>query len=387
MNIFETPQKIIYGQDSLSQLGSVAKGFGERVFIISDLMMEKLGYLQKITDLLNEAGLHTFHYLGANTEPTDIFVKEALEMLEAEKGDVIVALGGGSCIDTAKAVSVVATNPGYIGEFMKDRIATEAPIPLIVIPTTAGTGSEATNVTVITDTTHNTKMMIKQFAFLPKVALVDPMLTVSSPKHVTSATGLDALCHAMESYFSVKAQPITQTFSLSAIKKIIENIETVYFNGQDLAAREKMSLASMEAGLAFSNASVTLIHGMSRPIGALFHVPHGISNAMLLPAVLDFTRDSAIQPLAEISRFLHPETKASDEEMADLFVDEVKRLCQKLDIPNLKGWGIDEVEFEKYLDKMATDAIDSGSPGNNPKVPTHEEIVALYRTCYTYEYK
>lgn len=386
MSIFECPQKIVYGQNSLNQLGELTKEFGQRVFIISDLMMEKLGYLKQVTQLLEDKGLYTFTYLGANTEPTDIFVDEALEIFQEKKGNVIVSLGGGSCIDTAKAVAVVATNPGYIGEFMKNRIAENAPIPLIAIPTTAGTGTEVTNVAVITDTRNNNKMMLKQFAFLPKIAVVDPSLTVSSPKNVTAATGLDALCHGMESYLSAKAQPITRTFSLSAIKKIIENIQITYENGNNLEARSKLSLASLEAGLAFSNASVTLIHGMSRPIGAIFHVPHGVSNAMLLPTVLDFTRAEAIQPLAEIGRYLHPQFEGTEEELANLFIHEVKSLCKELKIPNLRDWGIDEEKFKKVLNKMASDAIASGSPGNNPKVPSHAEIVELYRISYDYEY-
>lgn len=348
--------------------------------------MASLGYLERVTELLEAEGLTTFSYLGANTEPTDVFVAEALALFHENNGEVIVTLGGGSCIDTAKAVAVLATNPGYIGEFMKDRIAENKPVPLIAIPTTAGTGSEATNVTVINDTTHDTKMMIKQSAFLPQVALVDPSLTFSSPQKVTAATGLDALCHAMESYFSKKTQPITKTFSLSAIKKIVTYIETAYHDGQNFEARNNMSLAALEAGLAFSNASVTLIHGMSRPIGALFHVPHGISNAMLLPAILDFTRDDAIQSLDEIARFLHPELNQSDEQLADLFIAEVKQLCQALEIPNLRQWGIDPETFERSLDKMASDALISGSPANNPRVPTHEEIMELYRTCFDYQY-
>ncbi|MDN6733967.1 MAG: iron-containing alcohol dehydrogenase [Tetragenococcus koreensis] len=386
MNIFETPQKIVYGNDALKQAGEICRTFGENVLIVSDEMMKDLGYLEKVTKILDNAGLKTSYYLGANTEPTDVYVEEALKMFKENEGDVIIALGGGSCIDTAKAVAVVATNHYYIGEFMKNRVAENPAVPLIAIPTTAGTGSEATNVTVITDTTHDTKMMIKQSAFLPKIAIVDPSLTISSPKNVTSSTGLDALCHAMESYFSVKAQPLTQTFSLSALKKITGNIETAYNEGTNFKARDKMSLAALEAGLAFSNASVTLIHGMSRPIGALFHVPHGISNAMLLPAVLDFTREAALEPLSEIAQFIYPKIEGTTEELADLFINEVKTLCQNLNIPNLREWGIDENDFEQSLDKMASDAIDSGSPANNPKNPTHTEIVDLYRTCFDYSY-
>ncbi|MGX7060266.1 iron-containing alcohol dehydrogenase [Vagococcus humatus] len=386
MNIFEMPQKLVYGKDALKNLGDCAKQHGDKVLIVSDQVMEKLGYLDTITKNLEQAGLQTVSYLGANTEPSDIYVDEALTLFNDNQCEVIVTVGGGSCIDTAKAVAVVATNGGYIGDYMKDKIATKAPVPLIAIPTTAGTGSEVTDVTVINDTTHHIKMMIKQSAFLPKVALVDPALTLTSPQNVTAATGLDALCHSMESYFSRKAQPMTQTFSLAAIEKIMSYLEQAYQDGSNFEARNAMSLAATQAGLAFSNASVTLIHGMSRPIGSLFHVPHGISNAMLLPAVLDYTRDAAIEPLSEIQHHLHPEETGTSAELADRFIQSVKELCQKLAIPNLKDWGIEEKAFEDALDKMAEDALASGSPSNNPKIPTHDEIVELYRICYTYKY-
>lgn len=386
MNIFEMPQKLVYGKDALKNLGDCAKQHGDKVLIVSDQVMEKLGYLDTITKNLEQAGLPTVSYLGANTEPSDIYVDEALTLFNDNQCEVIVTVGGGSCIDTAKAVAVVATNGGYIGDYMKDKIATKAPVPLIAIPTTAGTGSEVTDVTVINDTTHHIKMMIKQSAFLPKVALVDPALTLTSPQNVTAATGLDALCHSMESYFSRKAQPMTQTFSLAAIEKIMSYLEQAYQDGSNFEARNAMSLAATQAGLAFSNASVTLIHGMSRPIGSLFHVPHGISNAMLLPAVLDYTRDAAIEPLSEIQHHLHPEETGTSAELADRFIQSVKEICQKLAIPNLKDWGIEEKAFEDALDKMAEDALASGSPSNNPKIPTHDEIVELYRICYTYKY-
>ncbi len=385
---FEMPAHIIYGADSLSKLGEIAIREGKRALVVSDRMMEKFGYVKKCTDLLESAGLEVDYYLDCNTEPTDIFVDEALAVCQKFGADVIVTIGGGSCIDTAKAVSVVATNGGYIGDYMGGKtIAKVNPIPLIAIPTTAGTGSEATDVTVITNTKEDIKMMIKQHAFLPKVAIVDPLLTMSAPKHVTAATGIDALCHAMESYISKKAQPMTRIFSKSAVQGIIQNIKHVYNHGEDVAAREKLSIAAMEAGIAFSNASVTLVHGMSRPIGALFHVPHGISNAMLLPAVLEFSRDDATKELAELARLIVKDpTGKSDVELTDELIKTIKKLCSDLDIPNLEGFGIDKEEFKKLVDKMATDAIASGSPGNNPKVPTHEEIIELYMTCFDYDY-
>jgi alcohol dehydrogenase class IV len=209
---------------------------------------------------------------------------------------------------------------------------------------------------------------------------------VSSPKSVTSATGVDALCHGVEAYLSKKAHAYTDTLALSAIKLIFKNLRTAYNEPNNLEAREKMSLAALKAGSAFSNASVCLVHGMSRPIGALFHVPHGISNAMLLPAVLEFSMSECTERLADIYFNLYPEKKNLSAEAAALhFVNEIKLLCKDLNIPNLKQWGIDKQELHKVIAKMAKDAIASGSPGNNPKVPTEAEIIELYGVCYTYD--
>lgn len=386
----EMPTEVFYGPDSLSRVGETSKKFGKKVLLISDNIIDKMGYVKTVTDHLEEEGLTVYPYLGANSEPTDTYVEDALAILKENDCDVIVTVGGGSCLDTAKAVAVVATNGGYIGDYMKgNKLAHIDPIPLITIPTTAGTGSEVTNVTVITNTKENIKMMIKQTAFLPKVAIVDPNLTMTAPDKVTAATGMDALCHAIESYVSQIAHPMTRTYSLEAIKLILNNIQTVYDNGDDVEARSNMSLAAMEAGIAFSNASVTLIHGMSRPIGAVFHVPHGVSNSMLLPAVLEFSKQEALDKLADIAKlFLSDEqvNGKSIEELADETIRKVKELSHHLNIPNLKSWGIDKEEFEASLDKMAKDALNSGSPSYNPRVPSHEEIKELYRTCYSYDF-
>lgn len=385
---FSLPNSVFYGQNSLSQLGEQVTAYDKKVLIISDRIIEKIGHVQTCKDTLEDLNISYASYLNVNTEPTDVHVNEALELCLKEKCDVIVAIGGGSCIDAAKAVAVLATNGGTIGDYMGGKTSIEKnPIPLIAIPTTAGTGSEVTNVTVIINTTEDIKMMIKHPAFLPKVAIVDSMLTTSTPPSVTAATGLDALCHAIEAYLSRRSQPLTDTLALSAIESILKHLKVVYEDGGNTEAREKMAIASMQAGIAFSNASVTLIHGMSRPIGALFHVPHGISNAMLLPAVLEYTKESAIEELATIGRMISPESTALPEtELANIAINGIKQLCSDLNIPNLKTWGIDEQKFQQVLEKMATDAIASGSPANNPKVPTKQEIVDLYNYCYHYDF-
>ena len=387
-NVFRTPQTIHYGKDAFKKIGKEASEKGQKALIISDRIMEKLGYVSECRDILLQDKIESAVYLGVESEPTDVYVAEALELCKKEKCDVVISVGGGSCIDTAKAVAVAAVNGIYIGEYMGGKKQIEQqPLPHIAVPTTAGTGSEATDVTVITDTTNDVKMMIKQPLLMPNVAIVDPVLSMSSPKSVTAATGIDALSHAVEAYISKKAQSMTDTLALSAIEQIVKNIRTAYNEGENVAAREAMSIGSMQAGMAFSNASVCLVHGMSRPIGALFHVPHGISNAMLLPAVLDFSRDDCVNRLADLAKFFDADAdRLSKEEAADLTVYEVKKLCYELDVPNLQGWGIDQKNFEAAVSKMAEDALASGSPQNNPRVPTKEEVEALYHVCYSYQF-
>lgn len=385
---FRVPSVVYSGIGSLEKLGSVVSNLGSRVLVVTDKIMMDLGHVERVSTLLKQSGLEYTVYAGVNAEPTDIHVEEALSEFIQHHCDLVVSIGGGSCIDAAKAVAVMAVHEGYIGQYMgSNRLFDKTPIPLIAIPTTAGTGSEVTSVTVITHTKADIKMMIRQPALIPYAAIVDPLLTISSPPQVTAATGIDALCHAIEAYISKRRHPLTDTLAMSAIQKIVNHIERAYVNGEDLVAREAMSIAAMEAGMAFTNASVCLVHGMSRPIGAVFHVPHGVSNAMLLPTVLDYSKDACTDRLANIGRALNlGDESSSDEDVANSTVQHVSQLCAKLDIPNMKQWGIDENEFIKTLDKMATDAIASGSPANNPKVPSHEEIVQLYKSAYAMDF-
>lgn len=356
--------------------------------MVSDQTMVKLGVVSQCMGLLQSSGIAVETYLDVNTEPTDIHVAEAAQILLDRPCDFIVAVGGGSCIDAAKAASVVGPNQTYIGHYIHpDRAIEQRPLPVVAIPTTAGTGSEMTNVTVIINTSTEVKMMIKRPELMPAIAIADPMLTLSVPPNVTAATGMDTLCHAIEAYLSRRAHPMTDHMALSAIKLATEHLPTAYADGSNVAAREAMMLAAMQGGIAFSNASVTLIHGISRPIGALFHVPHGISNAMLLPVVLDHSRHYAGKRLAEIARYLHPALSAqSDASLADKFIADTQQLCRQLRIPNLRTWGIERERFAQLTNKMATDALDSGSPAHHPYVPTHAEIKQLYLQCYDYAF-
>ncbi|WP_101845478.1 iron-containing alcohol dehydrogenase [Halobacillus sp. Marseille-P3879] len=386
--VLRMPQTINYGRHAFERVGEEAAERGQKALIITDKVMQELGYVSEGRDYLTKAGVESIIYTGVDSEPTDTYVAEALEMFRHHRCDIVISIGGGSCIDTAKAVAVLAKNGGYIGDYMGGKNTAQfAPAPHIAIPTTAGTGSEATDVTIITNISNDVKMMIKQPAFMPDAAIVDPLLTLSSPKHVTAATGIDALSHAIEAYISRKAHPMTDMIALSAMRLIVTTIETAYDTGENLDARESMSLGSMQAGIAFSNSSVCLVHGMSRPIGALFHVPHGYSNAMLLPVILEYSKEYSIERLADLGRiFAKEEENLTDEDAAQLAVDSVKKLCLKLNIPNLCGWGIDKQEFESVISKMASDALASGSPANNPRIPEQAEIEELYKDCFEYDF-
>lgn len=386
---FRMPKSVLYGRNSLEKLGEQSKKLGKRAFIVTDTIMEKLGYVEKCIQQLNKKSITVSTYNKVDAEPTNIHVLEALSLCKEEKCDFIIGIGGGSCIDAAKAVAVLYTNGGEVEDYVQKDIEIENnPLPLIAIPTTSGTGSEVTSVAVITNKKTDVKMMMKHPSFIPKVAIIDPVLTSSLPPQITAATGIDALCHAIEAYISKVSQPLTDVLALSAIESIMKHLRIAYEDGRNMEAREAMMIASLQAGIAFSNASVTLVHGMSRPVGALFHVPHGISNAILLPTVLEFTKTSAMKRLAKIGRSLNKDLYSnSDEEVADYTLGEIKKLCFDLRIPNLKEYGIDEIEFENAISKMASDAIESGSPANNPRVPSYDEIEELYRECFNYKYK
>ena len=230
-------------------------------------------------------------------------------------------------------------------------------------------------------------MLLGGPSIIPKLAVVDPTFTMTAPQGVTAATGIDALCHAIEAYTSRKAQPLTDTFALSAIRKIHKNLPICYKDGKNVEARLAMSVAALEAGIAFNNASVTIVHGMSRPIGALFHIAHGVSNAVLLPACMAFAIEENTDRFATIARTMGVADDATpDHEAAEAFVQEVTRFCKEVGIPKveelLKKGGKTKEDFLSQLDKMASDALESGSPQNTMRIPTKEQIIEIYKKLF-----
>jgi len=380
---FKAPAVIVNGPGAAKEVGSFAKSLGKKALLVTDTHLEKIGLLQEIKKSLELAGVAYAIYDQVVTEPTMEYTAEGLKVFKEVQADFLIAVGGGSPIDAAKGISALATNPGKMSDFAGPNKIPRPGAPLIAIPTTAGTGSEVTQFTIITDTTRDVKMLIASPHVMPRVALVDPLLTLQMPQEITAATGLDALTHAIEAYVSVKAQPLTDTLALQAIRVISGNLRPAWSNGDNLEARTNMMIGSLQAGLAFSNSSVALVHGMARPIGAYFHVPHGISNAALLPTVIQFSILGNPRRYADIAEAMGEVTEGlSLLDGAYLAAQAVQRLNTDLKIPPLKDLGVEEKKFKSVVEQMAADAIASGSPGNNPRKATKEEIVELYKKAF-----
>lgn len=374
------PPVIHFGEGAAQEVGPEAKSLGAgKVLLVTDKVLKESGTVDPICKSLTGSGVEVVMFDGVNSEPVVPHVKEGVDIFKREACDIVIACGGGSCIDAGKAIIAMASNPGEIQDYIGLGKITHAEVPLIAVPTTAGTGSEVTTFTIITDPETDVKMLIGSSVLMPKVAIVDPLLTLNMPRGLTSGTGLDALTHAIEAYVSLKAQPMSDLMALSAIRLLSRYLPQAWANPGNREARSQTMLGAMQAGIAFSNASVALVHGMSRPIGANFHVPHGVSNAALLGFVMEFSLMGAPDRYADIAEALGvPMQGRSTMEAACAGAEEVKRLIKQLGVPSLSKLGVDKAKLEALAPKMAEDAIASGSPGNNPRKATNEEIVNLY---------
>ena len=381
---FLVPPVLIFGSGAAGQIGEESRKFGgKKGLIITDEVLLKLGALEGVEQALSQAEIQFAVYSGVFTEPTVDFVQEGIRSYRESGCDFLLAVGGGSAIDTAKAIAVMATNSGAIGDYQGANKVREPGAPLIAVPTTAGTGSEVTQFTIITDTKRDVKMLIASPFLIPRKAIVDPLLTLSMPRGLTAATGIDALTHAIEAYVSVKAQPMSDIFALSAIELISGSLRQAWSNGNNREAREKTMLGALQAGIAFSNSSVALVHGMSRPIGAYFHVAHGVSNAALLSVVTEFSLIGNPERYARVAKAMGENIEGlTILEASDMAAEAVARLIEDIEIPSLPELGVEEDKLDKLAPKMAEDAIASGSPANNPRQATKEEIVELYKLAY-----
>ena len=379
---FIIPGQIISGSGALDMAEGVLKGLGKKALIVTDKVMIQLGNCAKVEAALKNQVVEYAIYSEIVGEPTDTMIENGLTLYKEEGCDFLVALGGGSPIDSMKAIGSIVVNGGCISDYMGKVIDVEVP-PMVAIPTTAGTGSEATQFTIITDTKKNIKMLLKGKVLMPSLAIIDPQFTMTAPPKITAATGLDALCHAVEAYTSRKSQTLSDTFAVSAVKRIFKYLPAAFKDGSNEEARVQMSVAALEAGIAFNNASVTIIHGMSRPIGALFHVAHGLSNAMLLKECLTFALEGAYDRFEELGRTVGVAADTdSDKEASEKFLAAVEAITKELETPTLAEFGIDKEEFFKVIDKMAFDAMDSGSPQNTMREVTEDDVKQIYRNLW-----
>lgn len=382
MSHFVIPNHTIVGTNVLGEAAPLLKKMGNKAFIVTGRHVAVSDMMKQLTALLEENGIDCVIFDGITGEPTDTMIENGVEMLKSSGCDFIIGIGGGSPLDSAKAIAAMVVNEGSIADYNGKEITGEI-LPLAAIPTTAGTGSEATKFTVITDSEKGIKMLLKGDVLVPKLAIVDSSFTVGAPKSVTSATGLDALTHAVEAYTSRKAFSMTDTLAVSAVKRIMKYLPIAYREPENSLAREQMSIAALEAGICINNSSVTIVHGMSRPIGALFHVPHGMSNAMLLKECLSFAVSGAYEKFANLGRETGVASDSdSDETAAEKFIDSLQNICDVCEIPTLEQYGIDRDEYYSKISKMATDAVASGSPANTVKEVTVDDCIEIYKKLY-----
>jgi alcohol dehydrogenase class IV len=377
------PRILRIGSGAFAETREVLRILGfESPLIVTDPYLRKRGLARMLSESLGALARPRI-FSETVPDPTVAAVKAGVEFLKNGEHDCIIGLGGGSSIDTAKAIAVLAVHGGKMRDYKAPHEQHEPGLPIIAIPTTAGTGSEATRYTIVTDDETEEKMVCAGLAYLPVAALVDFELTLTKPMRLTADTGVDSLTHAIESYVSRRANAFADSFALSAMRAIWSHLPSACFDMQNRTAREAMMLAATQAGIAFSNSSVALVHGMSRPIGAKFHVPHGMSNAMLLPTVTEFSIPGAVARYAECARVMGmvPAAREDDEAVGEL-VRNLHELNRKLEVPTPAEFGIERRAWEESIPLMVQQALASGSPANNPRVPSESEVKWLYREIW-----
>lgn len=374
------PRILRIGGGASRQLPEVLAMLGlSRPFIVSDNFLAQSGMLEPLLSDLAKAGLLVRLFTGTVPDPTIASVESGLEALREGEHDCVIGFGGGSPLDSAKAIAMLAVHGGAMADYKVPHVQDAPGLPVIAIPTTAGTGSEATRVCVITDGDTDEKMLCAGLAYLPVAALVDHELTHGKPRRLTADTGIDSLTHAIEAYVSRRANPFSDAFALSSMRLIAPNLRRVCVEPGDAAAREAMMLGALQGGIAFSNSSVALVHGMSRPIGAHFHVPHGLSNAMLLPAVTAWSAPAATHRYADCARAMGVAAEGEgDQSAVARLIDELEALNRDLQVPGPVEYGIDAQRWRDLVPTMCAQALASGSPANNPRVPTEAELAMLY---------
>lgn len=374
---FKIPQSIEFGIGSLKKLPEILKeNQSQDVFLISDRGLEGLGVVKKIQDIIEAGGINCTTYLGTVPNPTVNVVNESTKLYRECGATSIVALGGGSSMDVAKATGVLAKYGGEITDYEGLHKVPGPVVPIIAIPTTAGSGSEVTASAVITDESRNYKMSVISYEMLPKYAVLDPEMIMTAPASIAASCGIDALIHAMEAYISTNASPFTDAMAEKAMALIGDNLRQFVANRQDEEAACAMMSGSTFAGIAFAWAKLGNVHAMSHPLSAHFHIAHGVANAILLPTVIEYNALADRGRYEKIYNFISGKTEPVKNFDPQMLVDEIKKLNAAIGIPEtLSEMGV----TEDKIAEMAEDAMKSPNVAVNPRATTIKDIITLYK--------
>ena len=375
---FVLPTKIIYGAGKVQVLGEELKALkANKVMLITDKGLIKSGLMDKVTNIIDSVNIDYIIYDKIEANPKDYNIEDCAKEARKESVDIIVAFGGGSSIDAAKAVTVLAKQAGKVKDYQgKGKIKDDC-LPLITIPTTAGTGSEITFSSVITDTKEKFKFTIKSIEIAAKVAIVDPELTLTVPPLITASTGMDALTHAIEAYTASCTEPIAEAIALYAVELISHNIEEAVKDGSNIIARDKMMMGSLMGGLSFSHADVASVHCMAESLGSIYDAPHGMCNAILLPFVMEHNLPFVEYKYARIARAMGIEGK--DDHMAAVkAIEYIKELSKKIELPGIKDLNVNPDDFE-LLSEMS---LKNTSNNSNPREMTKDDYLMLFKKAY-----
>ncbi|MGC0365329.1 alcohol dehydrogenase [Rhodococcus sp. 27YEA15] len=374
---FHAPE-IVFGIGSLVEAAHAALRFGGfRPFLVTDPGIVEAGWVSELGGHLAEQGLTATIWSGLTPNPKDFEVAAGFEVYREAECDVIIALGGGSVIDAAKGVAVLAANGGNILDYEGVDEATKPIPPMVMVPTTSGTGADVSQFCIVTDTTRGTKITILGRALVPDVTVIDPRLLTTMPEWLNAATGLDALTHGIEAFVSLAHNPLTDHHALRAVGLVTENLVNTIHHPTDMHSRSVMAQASLEAGLAFTNAILGAAHAMSHQVGGMLDLPHGVINGILLPHVIRFNSTTDAGPFVAIAAALSlPESRGSAQEAALAVADRVEQLAREVGVP--KGLAELGVRVED-LDRLATFALHDACMSTNPREASHEQMVALFR--------